>query len=114
MAGEVPTSRADPFALIRPNVRFRFERLVTKVVPTLDSGIGGRGAWAALAAVAAGHIDLSAYYLSNSDWAADGTCAVLLECAQLSLSAPVCWTPIVLVVVGRARAPLRMSPPEVA
>ena len=37
---------------------------------------GGRAALAALAAVAAGHGDVSAYYLSYSDWAADGTCAV--------------------------------------
>ena len=40
---------------------------------------GGRAALAALAAVAAGHRDVSAYYLSYSDWAADGTCAVTLE-----------------------------------
>lgn len=40
---------------------------------------GGRGALAALAAVAAGHRDVSAYYLSYSDWAADGTCEVTLE-----------------------------------
>lgn len=40
---------------------------------------GGRGALAALAAVAAGHPDVSAYYLSFSDWAADGTCEVSLE-----------------------------------
>ncbi|WP_275944881.1 sulfurtransferase, partial [Listeria monocytogenes] len=35
---------------------------------------GGRAALAALAAVAAGHRDVSAYYLSFSDWAADGSC----------------------------------------
>ncbi len=40
---------------------------------------GGRAALAALAAVAAGHRDVSAYYLSYSDWAADRTCAVTLE-----------------------------------
>jgi thiosulfate/3-mercaptopyruvate sulfurtransferase len=40
---------------------------------------GGRGALAALAAVAAGHRDVSAYYLSYSDWAADGTCEVSLD-----------------------------------
>ena len=95
VAGDVSTGGVDPFAVIPPTIRFRFERLVTKVVPTLDSGIGGRGALATLAAVAVGHRHISAYYLSNSDWAADGTYAVLLKCAQLSLSAPVCWTPIV-------------------
>lgn len=40
---------------------------------------GGRGALAALAAVEAGHRDVSAYYLSFSDWAADGKCDVSLE-----------------------------------
>jgi len=40
---------------------------------------GGRAALAALAAVAAGHRDVSAYYLSYSDWAADGTCPITLE-----------------------------------
>jgi thiosulfate/3-mercaptopyruvate sulfurtransferase len=35
---------------------------------------GGRAALAALAAVHAGLPDVSAYYLSFSDWAADGTC----------------------------------------
>lgn len=40
---------------------------------------GGRAALAALAAVAAGHRDVSAYYLSYSDWAADGSCAVTLD-----------------------------------
>lgn len=40
---------------------------------------GGRAALAALAAVAAGHRDVSAYYLSYSDWAADDSCAVTLD-----------------------------------
>lgn len=38
---------------------------------------GGRAALAALAAVAAGQREVSAYYLSFSDWAADGSCPVV-------------------------------------
>lgn len=38
---------------------------------------GGRAALAALAAVHAGLPEVSAYYLSFSDWAADGTCPVV-------------------------------------
>ena len=37
---------------------------------------GGRAALAALAAVVAGRRDVQAYYLSFSDWAADGSCPV--------------------------------------
>lgn len=40
---------------------------------------GGRAALAALAAVAAGHCDVSSYYLSYSDWAADDSCSVTLD-----------------------------------
>jgi thiosulfate/3-mercaptopyruvate sulfurtransferase len=39
---------------------------------------GGRAALAALAAVVAGQRDVWAYYLSYSDWAADGACPVNL------------------------------------
>lgn len=38
---------------------------------------GGRAALAALAAVQAGYRDVSAYYLSFSDWAADERCPVV-------------------------------------
>jgi thiosulfate/3-mercaptopyruvate sulfurtransferase len=38
---------------------------------------GGRAALAALAAVVAGQRDVSTYYLSFSDWAADGSCPVV-------------------------------------
>lgn len=38
---------------------------------------GGRAALAALAAVVAGQREVYAYYLSFSDWAADGTCPVV-------------------------------------
>jgi thiosulfate/3-mercaptopyruvate sulfurtransferase len=38
---------------------------------------GGRAALAALAAAVAGHREVHAYYLSFSDWAADGTCPVV-------------------------------------
>ncbi len=37
---------------------------------------GGRAALAALAAVVAGQRDVKAYYLSFSDWAADGSCPI--------------------------------------
>lgn len=38
---------------------------------------GGRAALSALAAVVAGQRDVSAYYLSFSDWAADGSCPIV-------------------------------------
>jgi len=37
---------------------------------------GGRAALAALAAVVAGHTDVSVYYLSFADWAADESCLI--------------------------------------
>lgn len=42
VAGAASTYRADTFAVIRPTMRFLFECLLTKVVPTLDSDIGVR------------------------------------------------------------------------
>jgi thiosulfate/3-mercaptopyruvate sulfurtransferase len=51
--------------------------LNTPLVTHCDAG--GRAALAALAAVAAGHHDVSAYYLSYSDWAADNSCSITLD-----------------------------------
>lgn len=45
-----------------------------RVVTHCDGG--GRAALAALAAVRAGHAEVSAYYLSFADWAADESCPV--------------------------------------
>jgi len=39
MAGDASTQGADHSAVIPPSMHFRFERLVTKVVPTLESEI---------------------------------------------------------------------------
>jgi len=50
--------------------------LNTPLVTHCDAG--GRAALAALAAVSAGHQDVSAYYLSYSDWAADSSCPISL------------------------------------
>lgn len=51
--------------------------LSTPLVTHCDAG--GRAALAALAAVSAGHRDVSAYYLSYSDWAADSSCPIAIE-----------------------------------
>lgn len=47
----------------------------TPIVTHCDAG--GRAALAALAAVVAGQRDVRAYYLSFSDWAADGACPIV-------------------------------------
>jgi hypothetical protein len=112
MAGDVSTQGADHFAVIPPTIRFRSGCLVTKEVPTLDSDIGGHGALATLATVATGQQGNMAtgqqgnrakkYIRVLPQLSRLGRRLDMLSLTglsyndpQLSLSAPVCWTPIV-------------------